>query len=64
MGIMLYEFLYGKTPWDAENQYGLLQNIKKNGLTFPDIPIRSEKIKELISCMLKLTEKVSINLNF
>lgn len=24
LGIMIFEFLYGKAPWDGDSQYGLL----------------------------------------
>lgn len=57
MGIMLFEMLYGKPPWDGDNQYNLLQNIKKTALTIPDAPVRSDKIKQLLKHMLVVSEK-------
>jgi serine/threonine-protein kinase ULK/ATG1 len=29
VGIMFYELLYGRTPWTGENQFNLLENIKR-----------------------------------
>ncbi|CAD8209914.1 unnamed protein product [Paramecium octaurelia] len=57
MGIMLFEMLYGKPPWDGDSQYNLLQNIKKNALLIPDAPVRSDKIKQLLRQMLVVSEK-------
>ncbi|CAD8122008.1 unnamed protein product [Paramecium sonneborni] len=57
MGIMLFEMLYGKAPWDGDNQYSLLQNIKKTALVLPDAPVRSDKIKQLLRHMLVVQEK-------
>ncbi|CAD8072393.1 unnamed protein product [Paramecium primaurelia] len=57
MGIMLFEMLYGKPPWDGDNQYNLLQNIKKTALVIPDAPVRSDKIKQLLRHMLVVQEK-------
>ncbi|CAD8087604.1 unnamed protein product [Paramecium primaurelia] len=57
MGVMLFEMLYGKPPWDGDNQYNLLQNIKKTVLMIPDAPVRSDKIKQLLRHMLVVQEK-------
>lgn len=35
LGIVLFQMLYGKTPWDAENSYQLFEKIKANSLCFP-----------------------------
>jgi serine/threonine-protein kinase ULK/ATG1 len=58
LGVMLFEMLYGKTPWEGDSQYNLLQAIKKQPLKFPPTPAKSDKIKDLITHMLQLTEKV------
>lgn len=55
--MLFYELLYGKTPWTGENQFNLLDNIKKQPLKFPTKPVRSQKVKELITQMLKISEK-------
>ena len=53
LGIMVYELLYGVTPWNGKNEYDLLQNnILKVELAFPKKPKRSEKIKKFIKNML------------
>ncbi|CAK94087.1 unnamed protein product (macronuclear) [Paramecium tetraurelia] len=61
VGVMFYELLYGRTPWSAENAYSLLENIKKQSLKFPPKPVRSQKIKELITLMLRVQEKDRIS---
>lgn len=55
LGILLYELLYGTTPWNATNAYDLFKNkILKLPLKFPENPKRSQKIKDLIKAMLQL----------
>ncbi|CAD8105724.1 unnamed protein product [Paramecium sonneborni] len=61
VGVMFYELLYGRTPWSAENAYSLLENIKKQSLKFPPKPVRSQKVKELITLMLRVQEKDRIS---
>ncbi|CAD8156173.1 unnamed protein product [Paramecium octaurelia] len=56
MGVLLFEMLYGKLPWEGDDQYKMLQNIKKNTLVFPDAPVRSDKIKQLLKHMLVVQE--------
>lgn len=53
LGVMVYELLYGVTPWNGKNEYDLINNnILKVELTFPKKPKRSEKIKNFIRNML------------
>ncbi|KAM3132183.1 hypothetical protein pb186bvf_015778 [Paramecium bursaria] len=61
VGVMFYELLYGKPPWQAETAFQLLENIKKSPLKFPLKPVRSQKVKELITLMLKVNEKDRIS---
>lgn len=58
---MFYEMLYGETPWNGESQLNLLQNIKSKSLKFPEKPVRSDKVKELIKNMLVIPEKERIS---
>ncbi|EAR84947.2 dual-specificity kinase domain protein (macronuclear) [Tetrahymena thermophila SB210] len=60
-GIVLYEMLYGKTPWNGSSQLNLFENIKNQPLVFPDEPIRSNKLKSLIKKMLQYYEKDRIS---
>ena len=60
-GIVFYELLYGITPWFSLNPQVLLNKILKDPLVFPNEPIRSQKIKKIISEMLGLEEKDRIN---
>jgi len=60
-GMMLYEMLYGKTPWTANSPYQLFQNIKKIPLEFPAKPVRSQAIKDLLKQMLVVEDKDRIS---
>ena len=60
-GMMLYEMLYGKTPWTANSPYQLFQNIKKIPLDFPSKPVRSQAIKDLLKQMLVVEDKDRIS---
>lgn len=57
LGIMFYEFLYGKTPWFGENQYALLKNIQKTPLDFPSKPVITQKVINLLKDMLQYKEE-------
>lgn len=48
LGVMFYELLYGVTPWMAPGQYELLKKIQNQPLTFPEVPVRSQKVKSLL----------------
>ena len=61
LGILLYELLYGNTPWYASSPINLLKKIQNEPLEFPVKPLRSKIIKELISMMLVNEEKGRIN---
>ncbi|CAK61723.1 unnamed protein product (macronuclear) [Paramecium tetraurelia] len=61
LGIMFYEMLYGHTPWTANSQLSLLDQIKKKPLVFPEQPKRQQIIKELISQMLIIDEEKRIS---
>lgn len=60
-GMMLYEMLYGRTPWTANSPYQLFQNIKKIPLEFPSKPVRSQSIKDLLKQMLVVEDKDRIS---
>ncbi|KAL4438313.1 hypothetical protein ABPG74_009736 [Tetrahymena malaccensis] len=60
-GVVLYEMLYGKTPWNGDSQLNLYKNIQKQPLVFPDQPMRSSKLKSLIKKMLQYHEKDRIS---
>lgn len=61
-GIMIFELLYGSTPWTGKNSYDLFaNNIGKKKLKFPEKPERSMKIKSLIARMLIIEKKERIS---
>ena len=63
-GIMVYELLYGKTPWTGKNQWDLfIEHIFKEKLEFPKIPKRSIKMKNFIQRMLVIDPKDRIGLD-
>lgn len=49
--------LYGMTPWMARDQKELMKAIKTKPLVFPTQFHRSEKVKDLLKHMLKLSEE-------
>lgn len=53
LGILLFELLYGTTPWNANSAYDLFNKISKNPLKFPAFPKRSSKIKDLLQGMIQ-----------
>lgn len=61
LGMMLYEMLYGKTPWTAESPVKLFENIKNIALDFPDKPVRSQEVKDLLKLMLIVGDKERIS---
>ena len=61
LGMMLYEMLYGKTPWTAESPYRLFENINNIALDFPDKPPRSQEVKDLLRLMLIVEDRERIS---
>lgn len=57
LGIMSYQLLYGKLPYTAKSVVELYQAFTKKELKFPDKPVRSHAIKDLIKKMLEKKEK-------
>jgi serine/threonine protein kinase len=55
--LILYEMLYGKTPWQGKSPNDLLDKIEKFEVRFPDVPIVGEPLKRLLSAMLRREEK-------
>ena len=53
---MFYEMLYGKTPWAGKTPWLLLENITKTPLMFPDYPLRSELVKNMLRRMLVIND--------
>ena len=52
LGVMLYEMLYGKCPFEGKNIAQLIDLIHEYDLNFPEQYMVSEKIKKLIIMML------------
>lgn len=57
LGMTFYEMLYGHTPWTANSQEGLYNHILRQSLIFPNVPKRSEAVKDLIRKMLAVEEE-------
>ncbi|EGR33011.1 protein kinase domain protein [Ichthyophthirius multifiliis] len=57
LGIIFFEMVYGKTPWKAANIYDLIIKINKEKLLYPQEPLISDQLKEIIGKMLELEEK-------
>ena len=52
LGMMFYEMIYGKTPWTGKSPYALYQNIIKQPLVFPETPVTSDLVKDMLRKML------------
>ncbi|KAM3146578.1 hypothetical protein pb186bvf_001113 [Paramecium bursaria] len=69
LGIMFYELLYGVTPWIGKFQFNniavgqiqLLDKITNQPLEFPQFPVRSQKVKTLLTRMLQYKEEDRIS---
>ena len=63
LGIIFYELLFGKTPWQGKTRHDLFQNnIMVKPLEFPDnIPVRTD-IKKLIKKILTISQKDRIDI--
>eukprot|EP00741_Cyanophora_paradoxa_P003613 tig00000093_g3510.t1 len=53
LGILMYEMLFGCTPFKGKDQNGTFQNIVTNEARFPDKPHVSDGCKKLIKRLLK-----------
>ncbi|EGR32514.1 protein kinase domain protein [Ichthyophthirius multifiliis] len=61
LGILYYEILYKRTPWEGKNYFDLLQNILNRPLQFPDQPFISKNQQQIITKMLQIKEEDRIN---
>ncbi|XP_071734910.1 serine/threonine-protein kinase D6PK-like [Rutidosis leptorrhynchoides] len=52
-GILLYELLYGRTPFKGVGDDDTLANVVSQGLKFPEIPIVSTHARDLIKNLLQ-----------
>lgn len=52
-GILLYELLYGRTPFKGTGDDETLANVVSQGLEFPSSPIVSIHARDLIRCLLQ-----------
>lgn len=55
-GILLYQMIYGETPWNAPSGYYLNKKIKSEPLKFPKNPEIDSNLKDLIKKMLELRQ--------
>jgi hypothetical protein len=52
LGVLLYEMLYGTTPWKAESLPALMQGIIHEPVTFPSTPSVSDGIQRFLAACL------------
>ena len=52
MGVTVYTFVYGKVPFHDDNILALYSKIQSDQVQFPDQPVISEELKDLIRKML------------
>ncbi|KAF7987756.1 hypothetical protein HCN44_003619 [Aphidius gifuensis] len=64
MGVTLYSMVTGKIPWDGSGSIiGVQSAVRTEPLRFPDEPIISNELRDLITCMLIKDPTMRINLN-
>lgn len=63
MGVTLYSFVYGQVPFHDENILNLYNKIKNDPLKFPDRPIISDNLKDLLRKMLEKEPEKRIKLS-
>lgn len=56
LGLILYEMIYGVTPWHSQNLVELMQRLDSKPLQFPPAPKISDQLKDLIKACLHLRE--------
>jgi len=56
-GILLYEMLFGKTPFKGRNRDDTFNQILKCGLKLPDTPVVSREAKDLVKRLVTLNPK-------
>lgn len=54
LGIILYQMLYGRLPWDGANDLDILPKIYNQQLRFPEFPKVSPQTLDLIRRMLRI----------
>jgi len=64
LGITLFEMLYADFPWKGKTTHDLIENnIKKKILNFPELPLISKKMKDLLGNMLIVDQEKRISWN-
>ena len=57
LGVLMYEFLYGRPPFEADDQSATYARISKVDLKFPSRPAVSDDAKDLVSKLLQKDPK-------
>ena len=58
LGVLLYTMLYGRFPFRAKDDETLFEMIKEGNIIFPDTPIVSDNIKNLIKKIMNVNPKL------
>ena len=61
-GVMLYQMIFGYTPWTGYNPQDLFKSIKNDPLKFPEKKDVDEKLKDLIRKMLAFDQDERLDL--
>ncbi|CAD8151356.1 unnamed protein product [Paramecium pentaurelia] len=63
LGVVFYELLYGKHPWIAQTEQELIYKILNKKVSFPDFPVVSDSVKDLIKQCLIIDPYMRLSLN-
>lgn len=57
LGILLYEMLYGRTPFKGPDRKATFRNVLENNVSFPETPSVTSNCKNFIRALLQKNEK-------
>lgn len=63
LGVVFYELLYGNPPWIAQTEQELIYKVLNRSVIFPNSPIVSDSVKDLIKQCLIIDPYMRLSLD-